>query len=374
MKRILRYFIGYINLNKYTFLNETDIVLFVYLSLMNQDEIKEIKDLLSTPKNVVIVPHRNPDGDAIGASLAVYHYLKNKGHKVTVVTPNDYPNFLKWLPGSKDVYKFDMQNRQSKSALDEASIVFLLDFNALHRVGSDMQKTLEDYIGTFIMIDHHQQPDTVAKYLYSDVSICSTSQMIYHFLEKLEDVNAITAEIATCIYVGIMTDTGSFRFPSTTSTTHRIIANLIDRGAENAKIHSNVYDTNSFGRLQLLGRALSNLIVIDKLKTAYISLTQEDLDEFKYEKGDTEGIVNYALSLEGIIFAVIFIEDVDQQIIKISLRSKGSFSVNKFSREHFDGGGHDNAAGGKSRVSLETTISKFLNVLPKYEKELLHSV
>lgn len=340
---------------------------------MNTAEINEIKTLLSTPQNIVIVPHRNPDGDAIGASLAMYHYLNNKGHKATVVTPNDYPYFLKWLPSSKEVFKFDMQNRQAKSSIEEASIVFLLDFNALHRVGNDMQNYLENYDGIFIMIDHHQQPDTIAKYLYSDVSICSTCQMVYHFLEKLEDVNEINAAIASCLYTGIMTDTGSFRFPSTTSTTHRIIADLIDKGAENAKIHNNVYDTNSYGRLQLLGRALSNLVVIEKLKTAYITLTQKELDEFNFEKGDTEGVVNYALSLEGIIFAVIFIEDVEQQIIKISLRSKGSFSVNKFSREHFDGGGHDNAAGGKSLVSLEETISKFLNVLPKYQKELENS-
>jgi len=340
---------------------------------MNVAEIKEIKVLLSTPKNVVIVPHRNPDGDAIGASLAIYHYLINKGHNATVVAPNDYPNFLKWLPGSKETYKFDMQNRQSKNALDEASVVFLLDFNALHRVGSDMQNTLEDYDGTFIMIDHHQQPDDIATYLFSDTSICSTCQMVYHFLEKLDDVNSINAEIASCLYTGIMTDTGSFRFPSTTSTTHRIIADLIDKGAENAKIHNNVYDTNSYGKLQLLGRALSNLVVIEDLKTAYITLSQKELNEFDYQKGDTEGVVNYALSLEGVIFAAIFIEDTDQQIIKISLRSKGSFSVNKFSREHFDGGGHDNAAGGKSEISLDETISKFLSVLPNYQSALLNS-
>jgi len=340
---------------------------------MNVAEIKEIKVLLSTPKNVVIVPHRNPDGDAIGASLAIYHYLINRGHNATVVAPNDYPNFLKWLPGSKETYKFDMQNRQSKNALDEASVVFLLDFNALHRVGSDMQNTLEDYDGTFIMIDHHQQPDDIATYLFSDTSICSTCQMVYHFLEKLDDVNSINAEIASCLYTGIMTDTGSFRFPSTTSTTHRIIADLIDKGAENAKIHNNVYDTNSYGKLQLLGRALSNLVVIEDLKTAYITLSQKELNEFDYQKGDTEGVVNYALSLEGVIFAAIFIEDTDQQIIKISLRSKGSFSVNKFSREHFDGGGHDNAAGGKSEISLDETISKFLSVLPNYQSALLNS-
>lgn len=170
-----------------------------------------------------------------------------------------------------------------------------------------------------------------------------------------------------------MTDTGSFRFPSTTSTTHRIVADLIDKGAENAKIHNNVYDTNSFGSLQLLGRALSNMVIVEKLKTAYITLSQDELDEFNFQKGDTEGIVNYALSLKGVIFAVIFIEDVDQQIIKISFRSKGAFSVNKFARSYFDGGGHDNAAGGRSTISLDATISKFLKILPTYKNELLYS-
>lgn len=340
---------------------------------MKLSDIKEIKELFSTPKNVVIVPHRNPDGDAIGASLAVYHFLKNKGHNATVVAPNDYPDFLKWLPGSKEAYKFDMQNRQSKAAIDEASIVFLLDFNALHRVGSDMQNTLEDFDGTFIMIDHHQQPDDIAKYLFSDTSICSTCQMVYHFLEKLDEVEAVNADIATCLYTGIMTDTGSFRFPSTTSTTHRIIADLIDKGANNAKIHNNVYDTNSYGRLQLLGRSLSNMVVIEQLKTAYIYLSQEDLNEFNYQKGDTEGVVNYALAVEGVIFAAIFIEDVEQKIIKISLRSKGKFSVNKFARAHFNGGGHDNAAGGRSEIALDATISEFLKILPTYKNDLLHS-
>lgn len=340
---------------------------------MELSDVKEIKELFSTPKNVVIVPHRNPDGDAIGSSLAMYHFLNNSGHNATVVAPNDYPDFLKWLPGSKEVLKFDMQNRQSKAAIDEATIIFLLDFNALHRVGSDMQNTLEDFDGTFIMIDHHQQPDAIAKYLFSDTSICSTCQMVYHFLEKLDEVAAINAEIATSLYTGIMTDTGSFRFPSTTSTTHRIIADLIDKGADNAKIHNNVYDTNSYGRLQLLGRSLSNMVVIEKLKTAYIYLSQEDLNEFNYVKGDTEGVVNYALAVEGVIFAAIFIEDVDQQIVKISLRSKGTFSVNKFAREHFDGGGHDNAAGGRSEISLDATISKFLQILPTYKNDLLHS-
>ncbi|PHR72246.1 MAG: DHH family phosphoesterase, partial [Lutibacter sp.] len=184
---------------------------------MKAEKIKEIKKLLATPKNIVIVPHRNPDGDAIGSSLALYNYLRNN-HYVTVVAPNDYPDFLKWMPFSDDVKLFDKQNKQSKKALEGASIVFLLDFNALHRIGEDMQKTVEQFKGTFIMIDHHQQPDTsITDYIYSDASICSTCQMVYHFLEMLDDVNKIDADIASCLYAGIVTDTGSFRFPSTTS-------------------------------------------------------------------------------------------------------------------------------------------------------------
>ena len=340
---------------------------------MNANELEELKELLASPKKITIVPHKNPDGDAIGACLAMYHYLIKKGHKATVVAPNSSPKFLKWMPGADKIYTFDMQNSQSKKAIASADLIFLLDFNALHRVGDDMQNTLEQYSGDFVMIDHHQQPSTVAKYLYSDTSICATCQMVYHFLEKLDALNAIDATIATCLYTGIMTDTGSFRFPSTTSTTHKVVASLIDKGANNANIYNHVHDTNSYASLQLLGRALSNMVVIEELKTAYITLTQEELDSFNYQKGDTEGVVNYALSVENIIFAAIFIEDTAQKIIKISLRSKGSFSVNKFSRAHFNGGGHDNAAGGRSEETIEATVSKFLEVLPAYKTDLLNS-
>ncbi|GAL69950.1 3'-to-5' oligoribonuclease A Bacillus type [Jejuia pallidilutea] len=198
----------------------------------------------------------------------------------------------------------------------------------------------------------------------------STCEMIYHFIDMLEDTDKIDAHIATCLYLGIMTDTGSFRFSSTTSTTHRIVANLIDKGAKNADVHNNVYDTNSYNRLQLLGCALTNLKVLPELRTAYITLSQNELRKFDYKKGDTEGIVNYALSLDNIIFAAIFIEDKQEGIIKISLRSKGAFSVNEFSRAHFNGGGHNNAAGGRSETSLNTTVEKFLSILPQYKDAL----
>ena len=329
----------------------------------------ELKAFLTTPKNIVIVGHRNPDGDAMGSTLALKFYLEKKGHNCKVVVPNEYPDFLHWLPGSDSTYRFDWQNNQSQKAIQNSDIIFLLDFNALHRVGSDMQKTLENYKNDFAMIDHHQQPDDVT-YMYSDTSICSTCQMVYQFIEMNNDLELIDADIATCLYTGIMTDTGSFRFRSTTSATHRIIADLIDKGAENDRIHNNVYDANSYNRLLLLGQALSNLQILPSYKTAYITLTSEEKKRFDFQKGDTEGVVNYALSLKGIIFAAIFIEDSDQEIIKISFRSKGKFSVNQFARNHFSGGGHDNAAGGKSDLDMLKTVTKFTSLLLQYKSEL----
>jgi phosphoesterase RecJ-like protein len=337
---------------------------------MIKQKIDALKTYLQTPRNIVIIGHRNPDGDAMGSTLALYHYFKKKGHQPRVVVPNEYPEFLHWLPGSETTYRFDWQNNQSQKAIKKSDIIFLLDFNALHRLGSDMQNTLEKYPNDFAMIDHHQQPDTIAKYMYSDTSICSTCQMVYHFIEMMGDVDSIDADIATCLYTGIMTDTGSFRFRSTTSTTHRVIADLIDKGAQNDKIHNNVYDANSYGRLLLLGQSLSNLKIYPEYKTAFITLTEEEKKKFDFQKGDTEGIVNYALSLKGIVFGVIFIEDKEQKIIKISFRSKGKFSVNQFARNYFNGGGHDNAAGGKSLGSLEETVKKFVELLPQYQDEL----
>jgi phosphoesterase RecJ-like protein len=336
---------------------------------MKKQDIASIKQLLSTKKKIVIVPHKNPDGDAIGSTLGLYHYLIKSTHKVNVLVPNDYPSFLKWIPGNETILKHDSQSGVCDALIKDADIIFTLDFNAFHRTG-DMESVLTNSDGLKIMIDHHQVPDDYATYMYSDVSMSSTCEMVYHFINMLGDADAIDSNIATCLYVGIMTDTGSFRFPSTTSTTHNIIAKLIEKGANNSDIHNNVYDTNSYERLQLLGCALTNLKVIPESKTAYITLSQNELQKYNYKKGDTEGVVNYGLSLDGIILAAIFIEDKNEGIIKISLRSKGSFSVNEMSRAHFGGGGHTNAAGGKSYLSLEKTVEKFISILPTYNKAL----
>ncbi len=338
---------------------------------MNKQDIGSIKQLLSSPKNIVIVPHKNPDGDAIGSTLGLYHYLLKGNHNTTVLTPNDYPNFLKWIPGENTILKHDSQTKECEALIHEADILFTLDFNAFHRTGN-MESVLAQSDAIKIMIDHHQAPDDYATYMFSDVSMSSTCEMIYHFIEMLGDTNLIDVNIATCLYTGIMTDTGSFRFLSTTSTTHRIIADLIEKGANNTEIHNNVYDTNSYNRIQLLGCALNNLKVIPNSRAAYITLSQDELNSYNYTKGDTEGVVNYGLSLEGVVLAAIFIEDKQEGIIKISLRSKGNFSVNEMSRAHFSGGGHTNAAGGRSTLSLQETVDKFISILPQYNNALNH--
>ncbi|SHI98332.1 phosphoesterase RecJ domain-containing protein [Mesonia phycicola] len=337
---------------------------------MNSTEIKELKSLLNSPKKIVIVPHKNPDGDAIGSTVGLCNFLKNKNHQATVIAPNDYPEFLKWVPGQEEVVIFDKNQEEAKQLITGADIIFTLDFNHFSRTGPVMEPVLASAKTTFVMIDHHQQPDNYAKYTFSDVSYSSTCEMVYHFIEMLDETQYITPAIASALYLGIMTDTGSFRFPSTTSTTHRVIADLIDKGAKNSAIHQDTFDNSSYERFQLLGVALRNMKIVPEYKTAYITLSQEELDNHNFKKGDTEGFVNYSLGIKGIIFAAIFIENKADKIIKISLRSKGDFDVNQFSRNHFHGGGHINAAGGKSDDSLEETTKKFEALLVDYQKEL----
>jgi bifunctional oligoribonuclease and PAP phosphatase NrnA len=331
---------------------------------MKEQDIQAIQLLLSTPKKIAIIPHRSPDGDAMGSTLGLYHFLLKNNHHPVVVSPNEYPEFLAWMPGSETVKIYEKDKKNCTTILQEAELVFTLDFNALHRVG-EMEKVLSTLKVPFIMIDHHQSPDDYAAYTYSDVAFGSTCEMLYNFISFLGKKSAIDKTIGTCIYTGILTDSGSFRFPKTTGTTHRIIADLIDLGVENTEIPTLLYDNSSYGRLQLLGRALQNMKILTDHRTAYTTLTQEELDHFDHIKGDTEGIVNYGLTIKGILFTAIFIENADEKIIKISFRSQGDFDVNQFAREHFNGGGHRNAAGGKSEVSMEETVTKFEDLVNK---------
>ena len=332
---------------------------------MKTQDIQAVQILLATPKKIAIIPQRGPDGDAMGSTLGLYHFLLKNNHHPIVIAPNEFPDFLAWLPGSETVKIFEKDKENCTKILEEADLIFTLDFNALHRVGSDMEKVLAEMKAPFIMIDHHQKPDDYATITYSDTSFGSTCEMLYNFIGFLDQKEDIDKTIGTCIYTGILTDSGSFRFPGTTGNTHRIVAELIDLGVENTKIPNLLFENSSYSRLQLLGRALQNMKVLAENHTTYTTLTQEELNIFEHVKGDTEGIVNYGLSIKGVVFTAIFIENKEEKIIKISFRSQGDFDVNEFAREHFNGGGHRNAAGGKSDVSMSETVRKFEGLVTK---------
>jgi bifunctional oligoribonuclease and PAP phosphatase NrnA len=329
---------------------------------MTAAQISTTKNLLSTAKKVVIIPHRNPDGDAMGSTLGLYHYLKNKGIEATVLSPNEFPDFLAWLPGADSVKLYERDRVATKVILEEADLIFTLDFNAFHRTG-EMEKELELLTAPFILIDHHEAPAEYAAVTFSDTKYGSTCEMVFDFIDALGDIELMDKTIATCLYTGIVTDSGSFKFPKTTGKTHRIVAQLIDLGVENSEIHDSLFNNNSYESLQLLGRALQNMKVLKSHKTSYITLSQAELDRFHFKKGDTEGIVNYGLSIKGIIFTAIFIENKEEGIIKISLRSIGDFDVNQLARTYFQGGGHKNAAGGKSNLPMKETIQLFEEVV-----------
>ena len=333
--------------------------------MFTSSELNELKSFLAEPKKITIVSHRNPDGDAMGSSLGLLHVLKQLNHNVTFVSPNEFPVFLAWLPNSNDIVVFEKQQDVAEEILKNSDLIFTLDFNALHRTGDFMGNFMKTLSNTMILIDHHELPDDYAKYLFSNTNYGSTCEMIYDFINALDYNNLINKEVATCIYTGILTDSGGFRFPKTTPATHRCVAQLIERGVNNSEVYNLLYDNATYNRLQLLGKALQNLKLLPEFNASYITLSQNELNEFNYQKGDTEGIVNYGLTIKDVFITAIFIENKDEGIIKISFRSQGDYDVNQFARKYFNGGGHINAAGGKSFSNLEETVNQFIANLAK---------
>ena len=326
--------------------------------MFTPSEISSIQKLLIPGNKIVIITHYNPDGDAIGSSLGLKHFLKQKGLEADVIVPNDFPKFLKWMPDSKKISIADYKRKLAGEAIYNADVIFILDFNASHRSGNLVGPWIEKSKAKKILIDHHQQPEDF-DFVYSDVKIPATSQMIYHFIDALNDTELVNQDIAECLYTGIMTDTGGFRFRSTSATTHRIVANLIEKGADPAMITSNTWDTNTVSRLHLLALILGRIEVVKDGKVAILWLKRDELKEFGFQKGDTEGFVNYGLSIMGTQVSAFFMEDLYEDFIKISFRSKDDVDVNQFSRKYFNGGGHINAAGGKYMKSIEKTIEDF---------------
>ncbi len=337
---------------------------------MKNTKFSILKKLLLDKKNIVILPHTNPDGDAIGSCLGLMHMLNNFGHNSKVISPNSIPSFLNWVPGFNEILFFDQNKNHCCEAITNAKLIFTLDFNDLNRIG-EMSQLIENANAEIILIDHHQNPKDYANLTFSEPKISSTCELLYEIFVELGYEKKINKEISTCIYMGMMTDTGSFKFPNVTYRTHDIVSNLISKGIKTSVIHNKVYDNSSLSKIKILGRALENLNIVSEFKTAYMFLEKKDLESLNYQKGDTEGIVNYGLSLNGINFSTIFIEDYNEKNkIKISFRSFGEFSCDDFARKHFNGGGHKNAAGGKDHGSIMEVIKKFNKFLINYKTDL----
>ena len=341
--------------------------------MLTNNEISELKILLKQNKSIVITAHTNPDGDAIGSSMAMFHYLTKLGNNVNMMVPNQFPDYYSWLPESDKIIIYEKQAKLSQRLLKEADIIFSLDYNALNRLGS-LTEIVKKTTGTRILIDHHINPELNSfNYLHSNTDFSSTGELVYDFITKLGDEELIDKKIGEAIYTCIVTDTGSFSFSCNRPDTYIITSKLIALGVDAEKIHKLIYDTYSENRLRLLGYAISNrMIVWEELHTAIIYLTKSDLKKYDYKVGDTEGVVNFPLSMAKVNMSVL-ITDKDN-VLRLSFRSKGNFSVNELSRAHFNGGGHRNAAGGKSHESIDELIDRLKNVLSSYKNQLDYKI
>jgi phosphoesterase RecJ-like protein len=331
--------------------------------------IQEIYPLLTTPRNVVITTHQKPDADAMGSSLALYHLLVQLGHTVTVISPTNWAKWLDWMPGSSLVVDYELQHDRAESILKQAEWVFCLDFNVIVRV-KHLAPSIRAGNFTRILIDHHQQPEANSfAYGVSDTRKSSTSEMVYDFIVEAGYRHLITKGMAECLYAGVMADTGSFRFPSASANVHRMVADLKDMGLHHTQVHENIYDNFLENRLRFIGHILLHRMdIFYEYNTALITIPKKDLLRYEIKTGDTEGLVNFPLSIQGIKMAALCIDRDEER--KWSFRSKGDFDVNTFARDYFEGGGHYNASGGRSSESLEITVKHFIEAMKEKEPQL----
>lgn len=333
------------------------------ISTLPAVSVAALAKLLDAPRRTVITTHHNPDGDAIGSSLGLAKVLKAMGHAVQVVLPNPAPANLRWMPGYAEAMDHAADPGRAEQWVREAEVLFCLDFNRADRVYA--LETALRAAPVKVLIDHHRDPDTIYDVVFSDVTASSTCQLVHDVIMALDQGAYLDADVASCLYAGIMTDSGSFRFPSTTPHTHRVAAHLLEKGARPQAIYGAIMEDNSIDRLRLTGLALHDrLRVLEGGKATLIALSKEDLERFHFVPGDTEGLVNFGLTVRGVRLAAFLVERQDG--IKISLRSKGNLPVNEFLSMHFQGGGHANAAGGRSDASLSATVDKLVAELPAF--------
>lgn len=333
---------------------------------MDNNRIGKVSKLLEDrQQSVGIIMHSNPDGDAIGSSLALCGFLKTQGYsRVHVIAPNTYASFLHWMPGNDRIIIAEKEKEKALNIIANAALLFFLDFNGFGRT-DQLEKPLAASKASKVMIDHHPEPEEEGfDVVISDTAASSTAEMVYEVISALGEEDAVTLDIAQCIYAGIVTDTGSFSYGCNNPRTYEIVARLMEKGVDGARLHRLIYSTYSFDRMRLLGFCLSEkLKVMEDCQAAYISLTKNELKRFNYEEGDAEGVVNYALNIKGIKLAALFMEKDDH--VKVSFRSSGNVDVNHLARTHYHGGGHINAAGGKSFLDMENTLIEFMSLVKR---------
>ena len=328
--------------------------------------LKSVTKLFSEKRNIIFIPHSSPDADALGSCLALYHFF-NQENEVDIISPNEYTEILNFLPGSENILNYERDKEKCENIFNKGNVIFTLDFNSLSRA-RNLSSLISKSSATTIMIDHHENPDNYADITISNSKMSSTCEMVYDFICSI-DKSKIDNKIATCIYTGIVADTGSFRFPSTTSKTLKVGSELINHGVNVTEIFEKLHNNFQFKRLKLLGSAINNFKKIEGLPVVYTSITDNDQKINDFKKGDSEGFVNFGLSVADILCSVLFIEKKDEGLIKISFRSKGDFKVNIFASKYFNGGGHEHASGGISKLSLQETEEKFIIDIKKYIKE-----
>ncbi|MDX2245585.1 MAG: bifunctional oligoribonuclease/PAP phosphatase NrnA [Bacteroidia bacterium] len=331
------------------------------------EQIEALKSLLSRPRRIAITTHHKPDGDAIGSSLGLYHYLLKGGHKVTIVSPTEYADFLKWIPGNDKVLIGPNDPDLARWTFDGADIIFCLDFNGLSRI-NEFEPMVRDSYAQKVMIDHHPDPEGFENIAFLDTAASSTAELVYRIMVAMGDADKLDLPIAEALYTGVMTDTGSFRYTNTSAEVHRMVAHFIETGINVNRIHDLIFANFSAERYKFLGYCLLNcLYVLPEYKTAYIKLEKEIFRQFNVKAGDTEGLVNYAMSIKDVNLAVLITTQDD--LVKMSFRSRGEVSASEFAK-NFEGGGHFYAAGGKSKDSLEDTEKRFLQLLEE-KKQIL---
>ncbi len=328
-----------------------------------------LKHLLGNqPERVVVVTHENPDGDAIGTAIGLAEVLAGFGHEVKIIVPNDYPDFLKWFTSEIEILNYDRKRKRAQSVVDAASVLICVDFNEPKRAAR-MEKQLLQFSKPKVLIDHHPDPADFCDFTISETHYSSSAELVFDVVNKIDLGHLINHNAAEALYTGILTDTGSFSHGISRPNTFSVVARLMEWGIDTAKIHSNVYNNFSENRMKLLGHCLSKKMeIFPEYRTAVIYLSQKEMDDYGFQPGDTEGFVNYPLSVNNIVFSAFFTEKKD--VVKASFRSKGNFPANAFSREHFGGGGHLNAAGGESKLTLDKTVEKFKQLLSGYKHQL----